>query len=77
MARRLATAVHVDGQVFKAGDAPPKEFAEQITNPKAWTDDAEEGDTSDENDADESGDSDSDDDADAEPSSTPRRRRNK
>lgn len=32
----LAAYVHVAGQVFKPGDSPDKEFADQITNPKAW-----------------------------------------
>lgn len=36
MARKLAANVHVGGRFFKAGDSPPDEFAEQITNPKAW-----------------------------------------
>lgn len=36
MARTLARNVHVAGTFFKAGDSPDKEYAEQITNPKAW-----------------------------------------
>ncbi len=34
--KKLAAYVHVGGQVFAPGDTPPKEFADQITNPKAW-----------------------------------------
>ena len=40
--------VHVDGQVFKAGDTPPKEIAAQITNPKAWADDKADAESDDE-----------------------------
>lgn len=43
MARKLARNVHVGGRVFSAGDTPDEEFAEQITNPNAWNDKAEEG----------------------------------
>jgi hypothetical protein len=38
MARRLAANVWVGDQFFEAGSVPPKEIAEQITNPKAWGD---------------------------------------
>jgi hypothetical protein len=37
MARKLKAYVHVDGKVFAPGDTPPKAYADQITNPKAWT----------------------------------------
>lgn len=37
-ARKLAAYVHVGGRVFAPGDTPPKEFADQITNPAAWGD---------------------------------------
>ena len=35
-ARKLVAYVHVDGHVFEPGDSPAKEYADQITNPKAW-----------------------------------------
>lgn len=35
-ARKLAAYVHVGGSVFAPGDRPEKEYADQITNPKAW-----------------------------------------
>lgn len=54
--RRLATYVHVhttDGsKVFGPGDEVPAEYAELITNPKAWASDADE-EPADEPDADE------------------------
>lgn len=34
--RKLATYVHVDGQVFGPDDNVPADVAEKITNPKAW-----------------------------------------
>lgn len=34
--KKLAAYVHVGGRVFAPGDSPEAEFAEQITNPKAW-----------------------------------------
>lgn len=34
--RRLATRVHVGDEVYEAGDTPPAEVAEKITNPRAW-----------------------------------------
>lgn len=34
--RTLARTVHIDGQVWRAGDTPPPEVAEKITNPAAW-----------------------------------------
>ncbi|MGH1563038.1 hypothetical protein [Mumia sp. DW29H23] len=37
-APKLATYVQVGDRVFAAGDVPPREYAEQITNPKAWVD---------------------------------------
>lgn len=39
-ARKLKAYVHVAGRVFAPGDVPPKEFADQITNPSAWDGDA-------------------------------------
>jgi hypothetical protein len=33
---KVATAVHVNGLVFEAGDSVPAEIAKQITNPKVW-----------------------------------------
>jgi hypothetical protein len=44
--RKLATTVHVGGQVFEAGSTPPKEFADLITNPKAWGDEPDSGSSS-------------------------------
>ncbi|MET1061746.1 MAG: hypothetical protein ABWX71_02525 [Aeromicrobium sp.] len=32
----LASNVFVGGRLFLAGDSPEKEYADQITNPKAW-----------------------------------------
>lgn len=32
----LAVNVQVGSRLFLAGEAPEKEFADQITNPKAW-----------------------------------------
>ncbi|WP_461021920.1 hypothetical protein, partial [Thalassiella azotivora] len=43
MGRRLARFVHVAGHSFAPGDEPPREFADQITNPKAWADEAADG----------------------------------
>ena len=40
-ARVLAAFVHVGGKVFAPGDSPEKEFADQITNPKAWAEEPE------------------------------------
>lgn len=37
--RKLAANVHVGGRFFEAGSTPEKEFADQITNPKAWGED--------------------------------------
>lgn len=34
--KELAAYVHIGGRSFKPGDVPPKEYAEQITNPLAW-----------------------------------------
>lgn len=42
MARQLVSHVHVAGRVFAPGDKPAKEFADQITNPKAWGEEPEE-----------------------------------
>ena len=36
MARKLAKNVHIRNEVYEAGTTPPKEIADQITNPKAW-----------------------------------------
>lgn len=35
-AKKLAAYVHVGGRVFAPGDSPEKEYADQITNPRAW-----------------------------------------
>lgn len=35
-AKKLGRNVWVGDRLFMAGDAPDKEFADQITNPKAW-----------------------------------------
>lgn len=40
----LAVNVQVGGRLFLAGESPEKEFADQITNPKAWGGDEVEGD---------------------------------
>lgn len=45
--RKLAANVHVGGRFFEAGSTPDKEFADQITNPKAWGEDVESEATSD------------------------------
>lgn len=37
MARTLAAFVYVGGRAFEPGSTPPEEFADQITNPNAWT----------------------------------------
>lgn len=34
--RKLASHVHIDGQVYGPGSDVPAEVAERITNPKAW-----------------------------------------
>lgn len=34
--KSLAVNVTVGGETFLAGSTPPKEIADQITNPKAW-----------------------------------------
>jgi hypothetical protein len=34
--RKLARTVHIGGQVWHAGEVPPPEVAEKITNPAAW-----------------------------------------
>lgn len=36
----LAANVQVGDRLFLAGDSPEKEYADQITNPKAWGGDA-------------------------------------
>lgn len=38
MARQLAANVYVGDTLYPAGSTPPKDIAEQITNPKAWGD---------------------------------------
>ena len=40
MGRKLARNVVVDGMSWSAGDTPPDEIAELITNPLAWGDPA-------------------------------------
>lgn len=49
--RVLAANVQVGGRLFLAGESPEKEYADQITNPKAWG-----GDEVDDDKADASGD---------------------
>lgn len=44
MARKLAKNVYVGETLYMAGSTPPKEDADQITNPAAWGDDAPEAD---------------------------------
>jgi hypothetical protein len=39
--KKLAAYVHVGGEVYKPGDTPPKDVAEEITNPLAWGKDAD------------------------------------
>ena len=36
MSRPLAEPVYVAGRFFAAGDVPPQEFADLISNPRAW-----------------------------------------
>lgn len=36
--KKLAANVQVGDRLFLAGESPDKEFADQITNPKAWGD---------------------------------------
>lgn len=36
MGKQLAQNVNLDGVLYQAGTTPPKDIAEQITNPKAW-----------------------------------------
>lgn len=38
MARQLAKNVYVGETLYRAGSTPPKDVAEQITNPAAWGD---------------------------------------
>jgi pyruvate/2-oxoglutarate dehydrogenase complex dihydrolipoamide acyltransferase (E2) component len=38
MARQLAKNVYVGEKLYMAGSTPPKDVAEQITNPAAWGD---------------------------------------
>jgi hypothetical protein len=45
----LASHVYVGGQVFKPGDSPAKEYADLITNPKAWAGESAESDSDDDN----------------------------
>lgn len=40
MARKLTKNVYVGETLYRAGSTPPKDIAEQITNPKAWDGDA-------------------------------------
>lgn len=40
MARKLAKNVYVGETLYMAGSTPPKEDADQITNPAAWGDDS-------------------------------------
>lgn len=41
MAKKLAANVFVDGVMYRVGDAPEKEVADKIANPKAWGDEPE------------------------------------
>jgi len=34
--KKLAANVQVGDALYEAGSTPPKEIADQITNPKAW-----------------------------------------
>ncbi|MDR6861969.1 hypothetical protein [Phycicoccus sp. 3266] len=34
--KALAANVWVDGTLYEAGSTPPKDVADEITNPKAW-----------------------------------------
>jgi hypothetical protein len=36
MSKKLAMNVYVNGTAYEAGSTPPKDVADQITNPKAW-----------------------------------------
>jgi hypothetical protein len=36
MSKKLGRSVNIDGVTYEAGSEPPKEVADQITNPKAW-----------------------------------------
>lgn len=36
--KQLTKNIWVDGTLYEAGSTPPKDVAEQITNPKAWND---------------------------------------
>lgn len=38
MSKKLATYVHVNGEVYGPDDKVPADVAKQITNPKAWAD---------------------------------------
>lgn len=38
MSRKLATYVHIDGEVYGPDDKVPADVAKRITNPKAWAD---------------------------------------
>lgn len=40
MGRKLAKNVYVGETLYRADTEPPKEIAEQITNPAAWGDEA-------------------------------------
>lgn len=42
MGKKLAKNVHVGGEVYGPGSEVPDDVAEQITNPKAWEDEADE-----------------------------------
>jgi pyruvate/2-oxoglutarate dehydrogenase complex dihydrolipoamide acyltransferase (E2) component len=44
MARKLAKNVYVGETLYMAGSTPPKEDAEQITNPAAWGDESSDDD---------------------------------
>lgn len=44
MGRKLAKNVYVGEDFYEAGSEPPKEIAEQITNPAAWGDSIDDAD---------------------------------
>lgn len=45
MSKKLAKNVIVDGVLYGAGTVPPKDVADEITNPKAWDADGAEVET--------------------------------
>lgn len=41
MAKELTANVYIDGVLYEAGTTPPKEVADQISNPKVWAESEE------------------------------------